>query len=305
MSKRRATVAANAAPSSFDPRLLHTKAHFVLSSNDGAHVLLHEAEKDLVEAKSTFLDPFPTFKSFLDADLDADPDEDDVNRPDSKAAYRRPVEPVYERLAVTEPPRRRRHLMRAMLLAKPRRTKVATPGPKTYEGALCPDTSLADKYKVVRGKLDVYQVAINHLSDENIARQGRVLTKNLVQQEIDRLQYHVNRAATLRVEHDEERQPRTAVYRHASRFADLQNQGIRIYNLAPTPVEPGDKVVVPRQHAPVPSTPANKVGTQRRFILQQQPRFMKNAMCIERLNEHHEPLPVVEFNASHKRGSIV
>ncbi|KDO34244.1 hypothetical protein SPRG_19079 [Saprolegnia parasitica CBS 223.65] len=242
------------------PRDGPLKARFVLSSNDGAHLLLDAAEKDLAEQKMSIRHKLSNLEMFLNA-KDGDSDDDETLDVDAKAAARRPAEPAYERLSNMDTPRRRRQRVRSMILTKSRRPKVPVPGPKSYEELerlmQTLDTTLADKYDDVRAKHDVFQIAINHLSDENIARQRKLIKFNLLQEEIDRMQYHVSRAATLHVQYDEERLPRTAVYRHASRLADYQSHGVRIYNLAPTPVEATDRVLVPRQFAPMPHTPHN------------------------------------------------
>ncbi|EQC34553.1 hypothetical protein SDRG_07879 [Saprolegnia diclina VS20] len=313
MVHRRAPAEARSAQSPRDGPL---KARFVLSSNDGAHLLLDAAEKDLAEQKMSMRQKLSNLEMFLNAtDNDSDDDDDETNdgRPDAKAAARRPATPAYERLSNVDTPRRRRQRVRSMILTKSRRPKVVVPGPKSYEELerlmQTLDTTLTDKYADVRAKHDVFQIAINHLSDENIARQRKLIKFNLLQEEIDRMQYHVSRAATLHVQHDEERLPRTAVYRHASRLADYQSHGVRIYNLAPTPVEATDRVLVPRQFAPMPHTPHNaKSAVARRYILQQQPRLMKNAKLIEHLDAHHAALPslatTAENGISRKRGSV-
>ncbi|KAF0751621.1 hypothetical protein AaE_006312 [Aphanomyces astaci] len=180
-----------------------------------------------------------------------------------------------------------------MIMSTPtkRVSKAKPKGPRTYDEleALMKslDHSLTEKDKLLHQQHTIYQVAINHLSQDNIVKQQRAIRFTTMQHEVEHMQHHVQKNTIMRVDFDEETTPRSAVYRHAAHMTDVAALGVRIYNVNDHPREATDRIVVARRLSATPSTPHNKAkhNSGRQYVNQAQPRLMKNQKYIERENE--------------------
>ncbi|CAK4661154.1 hypothetical protein LEN26_015041 [Aphanomyces euteiches] len=267
---------------------------FVLGTGHEAHTLLEVAESDLKACGGAYYDDLELNDDDIagseNGSNTTDETSSEVNGPARSKKFN-----YMTKLHLNAIPRKGDRTRRMILAtsrphpAKP--SKVALPGPQTYEELeslmKSLDQNLMDKDKLLQQQHMIYQVAINHLSEENIAKQQKAIRFSTMQHEIEYLQHHVHKLSIMRVGHDEETTPRSAVYRHSLHIGAMTDMGIRIYSIEDHPREISDRIVVARRLTATPSTPHNKArhNTGRRYVNEAQPRLMKNQKYIERDKE--------------------
>ncbi|ETW05984.1 hypothetical protein H310_03604 [Aphanomyces invadans] len=294
MSSPRRSTLTKPKPQPALPEVVQAKPErFVLSSGHDAHDLLNAAEAELKECSGTLFDHFEQRHEPTPLDSESAPDilnteSDDDN--DCAAEHR---DHSYQtNLHVNAVPRQGDRTRR-MIMSPPRKklSKQNAIGPQTYDEleALMKslDQTLTEKDKILHHQHTIYQVAINHLCEENIVKQQEAIRFTTMQHEVEHIQHHIQKNTIMRVDFDEETMPRSAVYRHAVHMTAVADLGVRIYNVGDHPREATDRIVVARRLSATPSTPHNKAknNTGRRYVNEAQPRLMKNQKYIERDKE--------------------